>query len=390
MRREMSLKMEAISQTPLLSTITRLPGIQAHYTPAHLLMRLLSPCLINVNNLLMADEDNLQENIWHTLWELLNNHCAREKSQAQMLAIMMVLRWEQDAIIMIHTGGCKSMLWIISPLLDNSIHLIVVSPYSVLLDEQHQKAMDTRFRAASFRLDKHPPQDTQILFVQVEHVYQKSKFEKFLFGVEVVNFTHMIINKQYNHITCLEERKSAWCQLTQWTSWVNMSIILLSGTNLPSLQHQIQRTSAFGRITPLSSTALQLGLHIIHLDPFAGLVALAHLVSELAGKLTADERILVFFECCKLAESFVEEHGFAVYHSKLLNSEMKCVNLQFWDNGTSKVMACTSAFGFGVDCPNICFIIIFNLELSLLTMMQMAGWAGRDGRETHIFLATSE
>ena len=134
--------------------------------------------LMNVNNPSMANEDDLQENIRHTLRELLNDPHAREKSRAQMLAIMAVMRREQDTVITIRTGGGKSMLWMIPPLLDESIHLIVVSPYSVLLDEQCQKATDAGLRAASFKLSKRPPKDTQILFVQVEHVSRKSALEK--------------------------------------------------------------------------------------------------------------------------------------------------------------------------------------------------------------------
>jgi superfamily II DNA helicase RecQ len=54
------------------------------------------------------------------------------------------------------------------------------------------------------------------------------------------------------------------------------------------------------------------------------------------------------------------------------------------------VTACTSAFEFGVDHPNIRFAIIFNPKHSLLMVMQMPGQARRDGRESHVFLVASE
>lgn len=134
----------------------------------------------------------------------------------------------------------------------------------------------------------------------------------------------------------------------------------------------------------------ELGLHVIHLDPSAGLRALMRLVFALVRKLQANDRMLVFFECCQLAESFAKEHNFAIFHSKLPGSDIKSKNLRLWDSGATKVMACTSAFGFGVDRPNIRFVVIFNPKYSLLTTMQMAGRAGRDGMEAHVFLATSE
>lgn len=218
--------------------------------------------------------------------------------------------------------------------------------------------------------------------------------QRFLLSGEAAKFTHVIIDEHHDHIICPEDRKDAWRQLADWTSRVNMPVILLSGTNPPALQHQIlanfglrEDHTAFIR-SPTNRS--ELGLHVIRIDPFAGLAGLARLVFALLGKLQADERMLVFFECCQLAESFAKEHDFAVYHSKLLGSDVKRGNLGLWDSGRTKVMACTSAFGFGVDRPNIRFVVIFNPKHSLLTMMQMAGRAGRDGREAHIFLATLE
>lgn len=173
-----------------------------------------------------------------------------------------------------------------------------------------------------------------------------------------------------------------------------MPVILLSGTNPPSLQSQILANFGLHRdhtaLIRSPTNRSELGLHVVHLDPFTGSAALARLVLALLGKLQADERMLVFFECCKLAEGFAKEHNFAVYHSKLLDSDVKRENLCLWDTGKTQVMACTSAFGFGVDRPNVRFVVIFNPKHSLLTTMQMAGRAGRNGREAHVFLATSE
>ena len=115
-----------------------------------------------------------------------------------------------------------------------------------------------------------------------------------------------------------------------------------------------------------------------------------HLASALLGKLLVDERMLVFFECCQQAESFAKEYNFTIYHSKLSNSDIKDKNLHFWNRSATNVMGCTSIFGFRVDCPNIHFVVIFNPKYSLLTTIWMAGQAGWDGRETHIFLATLE
>lgn len=73
-------------------------------------------------------------------------------------------------------GGSKSMLWMVLLLLDKRIQPIIVCLYSVLLNEQCKRVQDAGLKAANFRVSKDPPKDMQILFVQVEHVSQKSVF----------------------------------------------------------------------------------------------------------------------------------------------------------------------------------------------------------------------
>ncbi|KAN0082699.1 hypothetical protein V8E55_008494, partial [Tylopilus felleus] len=68
----------------------------------------------------------------------------------------------------------------------------------------------------------------------------------------------------------------------------------------------------------------------------------------------------------------------------------KNAGLQLWDSSRIQVMVCISVFQFGVDRPNVHFIVISNTRHSLLMTMQMAGQAKRDGRKVHVFLATLE
>ena len=128
----------------------------------------------NVMNPRMFGESVLQGNIRHAMRELVHNRDAREKSLAQMLAIMLVMRRNQDAMITIRTGGGKSMLWMVPPLLDPKVKLLVVCPFKVLLEEQLSKAKKANICALAFSSGTVVPTNTQILFVQVEHVGSKT------------------------------------------------------------------------------------------------------------------------------------------------------------------------------------------------------------------------
>ena len=174
-----------------------------------------------------------------------------------------------------------------------------------------------------------------------------------------------------------------------------MPIILLSATAPPSLENRLLKTfwldpnhTAFLRST---TNRPEIGFHVIHLAPLTADGTLARFVHALLGRLKDKERILVFFPSCTLAESFARDHNFAVYHSKLTEGEQgKKANMVRWDRGETKVMACTSAFGSGVDYPNVRYVVTFDSIYGLMTTLQMAGRAGRDGKESHAFFLTSQ
>jgi ATP-dependent DNA helicase RecQ len=67
------------------------------------------------------------------------------------------------------------------------------------------------------------------------------------------------------------------------------------------------------------------------------------------------------------------------YHGKLRNSDREASQAGFMD-GETRVMVATSAFGMGIDKPDIRFVCHWNFPDSLESYYQGAGRAGRDGK----------
>lgn len=116
------------------------------------------------------DEPTVRGNVRGAIQTLVGNVGAREKNEAQMLGILMVMRSEEDAMVTMRTGGGKSMLWLVPALLDPKAKFIVVCPFTVLLDEQCEKALKAGIKAINYSQSRMVAADVQILFVQVEHV----------------------------------------------------------------------------------------------------------------------------------------------------------------------------------------------------------------------------
>ena len=127
----------------------------------------------NVSQILV-EEVTLRDNIRGAMKALLGNPAAREKSMAQMMGILIVMRRRQDAMITMRTGGGKSMLWQVPVLLNNELRFIVICPFTVLLEEQCVRAERAKIKAINYGQSRMIPPEVQILFVQVEHVSSRS------------------------------------------------------------------------------------------------------------------------------------------------------------------------------------------------------------------------
>ena len=77
----------------------------------------------------------------------------------------------------------------------------------------------------------------------------------------------------------------------------------------------------------------------------------------------------------------IEADEIAICHSKLSNRAK-----QRFRSGKAHIMIATSAFGMGVNIPDIRLIIVSQLPFSVAAFYQMAGRAGRDGKRAKALL----
>ncbi len=77
---------------------------------------------------------------------------------------------------------------------------------------------------------------------------------------------------------------------------------------------------------------------------------------------------------CKLARIPAE-----IYHGRLTKAERAHAHERFMSSGKRIIMIATSAFGLGVDKPDIRYVIHYQVPGSLEQYVQEAGRAGRDG-----------
>jgi len=76
----------------------------------------------------------------------------------------------------------------------------------------------------------------------------------------------------------------------------------------------------------------------------------------------------------------------ASYYHAGLTTEERNKRQEDWINNTTRVMACTNAFGMGIDKPNVRVVIHYDVPDCLENYYQEAGRAGRDGKRAYAVL----
>jgi len=117
----------------------------------------------------------------------------------------------------------------------------------------------------------------------------------------------------------------------------------------------------------------------------------AYLVRELAG----DGKAIVYgnsrAEVTKLAERLRTRLGpvVAFYHAGIPTMQRALVEDMF-RAGSVRIVVATSAFGEGIDLPDVRDVVLYHLNFHFTEFNQMAGRAGRDGADARIHLLYGE
>jgi ATP-dependent DNA helicase RecQ len=314
----------------------------------------------------------------------------------------------KDTLIIMPTGGGKSICFQLPALLQTGLTL-VVSPLVALMENQVQELRD-RHLPASLLHSQLPTQQRQqtmrslqqnqlrLLYLSPETLLSKPVWE--IISQPQIQINGLILDEAHCLVQWGDTFRPAYRRLGTVRSTLlktkpqgsKIAIAAFTATANPEVQKiiknvlQLQKPESF-LVSPYRSN-LHLQVQTVW-TPRGRRNQLLNFIKPRQNQVG-----LVYVRTRKDSEKLVnllEESGYetAAYHAGLSPEERREIE-KAWLNGALKFVTCTSAFGMGINKPDVRWVVHYQAPLLLSEYIQEIGRGGRDGKSTIALTLISE
>ena len=324
--------------------------------------------------------DNLQP----TANQVLKDYYGFDTFRAPQAEIVNDLINGLDLLVLMPTGGGKSLCYQIPSLIRNGVG-IVVSPLIALMEDQVAALKLQGVRAAYYNSSLSSAQardvlgqlhrdELDLLYIAPERLLSQSfldRLEECSIALFAIDEAHCI--SQWGHDFRPEYASLGLLK----THFPHLPIIALTATAdvqtqkdiVNQLQYQPQRYIASFNRPNIHYQVVNKNNPIKQIDQFL------KSLTEQSGIVYCSTRTTVERVAARLQELGYKARG---YHAGLSHQERREVQSLFRYDHIDIVVA-TIAFGMGIDKPNVRFVIHHDLPKTIESYYQETGRAGRDG-----------
>lgn len=302
-----------------------------------------------------------------------------------------------DTLVLLPTGGGKSICYQIPGLLAEGVCL-VISPLIALMQDQVEQLKKRGVKAVALtsgmskreidiQLDNAIYGSTKFLYVSPERLKSslfRERFAKMNINLIAVDEAHCISEWGYDF-------RPAYLDIADLrTIKPDTTVMALTATATPEVAEDIQVKLQFKQPHLISDTFERTN---ITYNTYQSNNKLNRIL-EYLGK-TKDSGI-IYCSTRKgvknLCKHLLDEGVSSNFYHGGLDPEVRKKRQQDWIENRIQVMVCTNAFGMGIDKPDVRFVLHYDIPQTIEAYFQEAGRAGRDGNpaETILFFEPSD
>jgi RecQ family ATP-dependent DNA helicase len=298
----------------------------------------------------------------------------------QKSVIEAVMKGISPIVVIMATGGGKSLLFMLPAWCSRGGTSIVVVPLIALRQDMKQRCEDMGITCAEWN-SRRPPDTVNVVLVTPESAVSDG-FRTFINRLRATQVLDRIIIDEC-HIV-LNEQQNFRRQMQQLGDLVaaEVQMMLLTATLPPSKEKELWRRMSLEetKVTLFRAKTVRKNVRyrVMKVRGDSREEEEARIVRMVEEKLTEfrNGKMVVYCNSVRKVKGLAEALNCDGYHH---HAEQKDEKLRRSMDGEERVIIATSALGLGIDIPDIRVIIHADEPRSLLDYAQESGRAGRDG-----------
>jgi superfamily II DNA helicase RecQ len=327
---------------------------------------------------------------------------AKFQSKAQAVAVELSARRKNDLLVILPTGGGKSLLFMAAAVnqveVENKMITVVIVPLNALLADLGRRLDEKNISYSVWLPAWAEPAsgDMRCLLATVDRCsddrlfnYLFQKAQKKQIARIILDEVHFVLTSDHYRpaFKTLKQLRQLPVPIIGLSATIPPSCILELCTKLhltPSATHLIRSSTMRPNIiytklelaTPWNTDGKKFNFKAED----GAIISIIEYIKKKAQALKPNQRILGFTQSREDAEELAGLLECGYYHGRLDEAARKN-SLEAWNaSAGSPVLIATNAFGAGVDC-NIPLVFHYGSPRNHLDLSQESGRAGRDGNE---------
>ena len=294
----------------------------------------------------------------------------------------------QDTLVLMPTGGGKSIIYQLPTLVSDGL-CIVVTPLIALMKDQVDRLRRMGILAVAVHsglsarqidiaLDNCVYGDIKFLYVAPERLSS----EMFRLRVDRMHVSLLAIDEAHCISQWGYDFRPSYLKIKELRRLMpDTPVLALTASATPRVAEDIMTQLAFAKPNILQTSFLRptLSYSVRHTDDKEG--QLMRIINNVPGCGIVYVRMR---ETAERVAKFLVEQGESAsfYHGGLPNAE-RSMRQDEWVSGKTRIMVATNAFGMGIDKRDVRFVVHYSMSDSLESYYQEAGRAGRDGQRSY-------
>ncbi len=323
--------------------------------------------------------------------QILEQYWGYSTFRSNQEAIIQSVLKGQDTFVMLPTGGGKSLCYQV-PALTLSGTCIVVSPLIALMQDQVKNLKKRNIPAAAIFSGMNTQELNQVMLDALEEklklLYispERIQSESFQEWIKEINISFIAVDEAHCISQWGHDFRPSYLKIALLRQlFSKVPLIALTASATPKVQEDILHYLEMKHATIFKQTIVRPNLfyHCHYTEnKLSSTLQVLHEKQSSSIVYVRSRRKTI-----EIALELKDENIDALpYHAGMNRREREHMQT-LWTQSNKATICATTAFGMGIDKPNVRNVIHFDVPLSIEEYYQEAGRAGRDGLEAHATL----